>query len=151
MHSNYLLRICIEIIGDSHIVIFTNKLGEISVQSLCKILTPTLVLQQHPYDMGADSDYRPPRPMPHGLYGCMSPSCIPVHEQYSRINTLTRGGSSWYRAKLWRKLLKKLVNEGKNVYGNKQKTLKFQYDAYSYAQNFDEGGREDEYYPRRQI
>ncbi|KAK4346732.1 hypothetical protein RND71_033071 [Anisodus tanguticus] len=60
-----------------------------------------------------------------------------------------RGGGSWNQAKLWRKLLKKLMNECKNVYG-KQKRLKFQYDAVSYSQNFDEGGHKDEY-PRRQI
>lgn len=80
----------------------------------------------------------------------MSPSCIPVHDEYSRINTLTRGGSSWNSAKLWRKLLKKLVNEGKkNMYG-KHKTLKFQYDVVSYSQNFDDGEFRDEY-PQRQI
>ncbi|OIT30890.1 hypothetical protein A4A49_37706 [Nicotiana attenuata] len=96
--------------------------------------------------MGADANYR--RPASQSLYGCMSPSCIPVHDEYSRINTCQRGGGSWNRAKLWRKLLKKLVKEGKNVYYGK-KTLKFQYDAVSYSQNFDEGVHKDDF-PRRQ-
>ncbi|CAN4083117.1 unnamed protein product [Withania somnifera] len=97
--------------------------------------------------MGAGSNC--PRPSTHGLYSCLSPSCIPVHDEYSQISTLTRGGGSRNRAKIWRKLLKKLVNEGKNVYGN-NKTLKFQYDVVSYLQNFDEGGHKDEH-PRLQI
>ncbi|KAG5623715.1 hypothetical protein H5410_008933 [Solanum commersonii] len=102
--------------------------------------------------METDSNYRR-SVLPHRLYGCMSPSCIPVHEEYSQINTLTSGGGGGSRnsVKLWRKLLKKLVNEGKkNIMYGKQKSLKFQYDVVSYSLNFDEGGLTDEY-PRRQI
>ncbi|OIT08926.1 hypothetical protein A4A49_44291 [Nicotiana attenuata] len=91
--------------------------------------------------MGTDSIYRRPASQ---FYGCMSPSCIPVHDEYSRINECRRprGGDSCAR-RSWRKLLKKLVNEGKNVYG--KKTLKFHYDAVSYSQNFDEGCNKDDY------
>ncbi|XP_060194922.1 uncharacterized protein LOC132624112 [Lycium barbarum] len=87
--------------------------------------------------MGTDSIYRRSP-----FYGCMSPSCIPVHEEYSRINECRRGGRGSY-GKTWRKMLKKLVNEGKNVYG--KKTLMFHYDAVSYSQNFDEGCNKDDY------
>ncbi|CAN4123636.1 unnamed protein product [Withania somnifera] len=86
--------------------------------------------------MGTDSIYRPSSQ----FYGCMSPSCIPVHDEYSRINECRRRDSSSCR-RSWRKLLKKLVNEGKNVYG--KKILRFHYDAVSYSQNFDEGCNTD--------
>ncbi|TMW99377.1 hypothetical protein EJD97_002679 [Solanum chilense] len=98
--------------------------------------------------MEADSNYRR-SVLPQRLYGCLSPSCIPVDEEYSRINTLTSGGSR-NPVKLWRKLLKKLVNEGKkNIMYGKQKSIKFQYDVVSYSLNFDEGGLKDEYPPRQ--
>ncbi|KAI3726414.1 hypothetical protein L1987_66211 [Smallanthus sonchifolius] len=65
--------------------------------------------------------------------GCMSPSCIPVDEQYTRIKSSDR-----QRRKL-RKLVNKVVEESKrSIYGS-SKPLVFRYDAVSYAQNFDDG------------
>ncbi|KAH0696503.1 hypothetical protein KY290_013874 [Solanum tuberosum] len=90
-----------------------------------------------------DSIYRRPASQ---FYSCMSPSCILVHDEYSRINECRRRDSGSCR-RSWRKLLKKLVNEGKNVYG--KKTLTFHYDAVSYSQNFDEGCNTDDYPPPR--
>ncbi|KAK4347919.1 hypothetical protein RND71_034258 [Anisodus tanguticus] len=92
--------------------------------------------------MGTDSIYRRSASQ---FYGCMSPSCILVHDEYSRINECRHRDSGSYR-RSWRKLLKKLVNEGKNVYG--KKTLTFHYDAVSYSQNFDEGCNKDDFPPR---
>ncbi|CAK9150621.1 unnamed protein product [Ilex paraguariensis] len=71
--------------------------------------------------------------------GCVSPSCVPVHEEYSRINA----GGADKRSRKWRNLLKKLVRESKAIYGTKP--LTYQYDAVSYSQNFDEGNHKDEY------
>ncbi|KAL8266169.1 hypothetical protein R6Q59_003513 [Mikania micrantha] len=68
--------------------------------------------------------------------GCMSPSCIPVHEQYTRINR-TRFCDRWSRK--WRNLINKLIRESKkSIYGS-QPPLTFRYDAVSYSQNFDDG------------
>lgn len=68
--------------------------------------------------------------------GCMSPSCIPVHEEYSRVNT--NGGGGINKSRRWRKIIKNLVRESKSIYGS-NKPLTFHYDAVSYSQNFDEG------------
>ncbi|KAJ4714603.1 DNA polymerase zeta catalytic subunit like [Melia azedarach] len=67
---------------------------------------------------------------------CMvSPSCFPVHEEieYSRIHYC---GSN-KRGRRWRNFLRRLVRDGKSMYGSKH--LSFHYDAVSYSQNFDEG------------
>ena len=74
--------------------------------------------------------------------GCMSPSCVPVHEEYSRVD-IHRAGSG---RRKWRKMIKRLVREGKSIYVSKPST--FQYDAVSYSQNFDEGGHHNEDYGR---
>uniref|UniRef100_A0A5B7CB05 Uncharacterized protein n=1 Tax=Davidia involucrata TaxID=16924 RepID=A0A5B7CB05_DAVIN len=73
--------------------------------------------------------------------GCMSPSCVPVHEEYSRIHHHLPSAKNGGRR--WRKLLKRLVRESKSIYGSKP--LTFQYDAESYSQNFDEGLHKEEY------
>ncbi|KAA8546648.1 hypothetical protein F0562_003121 [Nyssa sinensis] len=70
----------------------------------------------------------------------MSPSCVPVHEEYSRIHHL-RGAKNGSRR--WRKLIKMLVRESKSIYGSKP--LTFQYDAVSYSQNFDDGCHSEEH------
>lgn len=71
------------------------------------------------------------------LVGCMSPSCIPVHEAYARVDQVSDGGKN-HRSRRLRKLLRKIVKESKNFYGS-AKPLSFQYDAVSYSQNFDDG------------
>ncbi|KAL7190793.1 hypothetical protein ACSBR2_022971 [Camellia fascicularis] len=75
--------------------------------------------------------------------GCMSPSCVPVHEEYSRIRLPPIGGDDNHRNRRWRKIIKKLVKESKNIYGS-NKPPTFQYDAISYSQNFDEGSHKEE-------
>ncbi|CAA3033622.1 Hypothetical predicted protein [Olea europaea subsp. europaea] len=72
--------------------------------------------------------------------GCMSPSCIPVHEQYSRIH-ISHGNN---RSRRLRNFLRKIVNESKSIYAP-SKPAKFQYDAVSYSQNFDEGLHKEDY------
>ncbi|KAK1433195.1 hypothetical protein QVD17_10103 [Tagetes erecta] len=68
------------------------------------------------------------------LIGCMSPSCVPVHEEYKLINRSVNR-----RNRRWKKLMKKMVEESKkSIYGS-SKPLVFTYDAVSYSQNFDEG------------
>jgi hypothetical protein len=73
------------------------------------------------------------------LSGCatMSPSCFPVHEEtgYSRIHCCSSSHNK--RSWRWRNLLRRLVRDGKNLYGSKP--LSFHYDAVSYSQNFDDG------------
>lgn len=79
---------------------------------------------------------------------CMSPSCVPVHEEYTRINIINNGhggGSNGNRSRRLKKIIKKLMSERKNIYGSRPTTLTFQYDAVSYSQNFDEGFHNDEY------
>ncbi|KAK4426522.1 hypothetical protein Salat_1420800 [Sesamum alatum] len=78
------------------------------------------------------------------LSGCMSPSCVPVHEEYSRIHINSGQG---HRRRRLRKLLRKIVNESRSIYGA-AKPLTFQYDAVSYSQNFDDGCHRDDEYPR---
>ncbi|KAJ0535030.1 hypothetical protein HanIR_Chr09g0426271 [Helianthus annuus] len=81
---------------------------------------------------------------PSYLVGCMSPSCVPVHEEYTLINSGTRGGNR--RSRRWKKLMKKVVEESKkSIYGS-SKPVAFSYDAVSYSQNFDEGNHCDEFY-----
>ncbi|KVH92381.1 hypothetical protein Ccrd_005568 [Cynara cardunculus var. scolymus] len=76
--------------------------------------------------------------------GCMSPSCVPVEEQYTRIKSGRRGADRQRRR--WRKLMNKMVEESKrSIYGS-SKPLEFRYDALSYAQNFDDGNHRDELY-----
>ncbi|KAI5684381.1 hypothetical protein M9H77_05609 [Catharanthus roseus] len=84
--------------------------------------------------------------------GCMSPSCVPVHEEYSRIGSSGAhggGDSKTIRSRRrLKKIIKKLMNESKSIYGG-SRPLTFQYDAVSYSQNFDEGcHKSDEQYPR---
>ncbi|KAG8384183.1 hypothetical protein BUALT_Bualt04G0091600 [Buddleja alternifolia] len=75
------------------------------------------------------------------LSGCMSPSCVPVHEEYSRIHHISQDKS--HRSRRLRRLLRKIVNESKiGIYGP-AKRLSFQYDAVSYSQNFDDGSHRD--------
>ncbi|EYU41347.1 hypothetical protein ABFS82_12G024800 [Erythranthe guttata] len=80
--------------------------------------------------------------------GCMSPSCVPVHEEYSRIHVsrddaAAAAAAAGHRRRKLRRLLRKIVNEGKNIYGP---PASFQYDAVSYSQNFDDGGHGDAQY-----
>ncbi|KAL1537000.1 hypothetical protein AAHA92_29565 [Salvia divinorum] len=83
---------------------------------------------------------------PSYLIGCMSPSCVPVHEEYSRIP----GGRGHRGGKRLRRLIRKILSESKSLYGA-PKPLTFQYDAVSYSQNFDDGcHRGDDDYARTQ-
>ncbi|KAI3699489.1 hypothetical protein L2E82_43845 [Cichorium intybus] len=78
--------------------------------------------------------------------GCLSPSCLPAHEQYTLINggTHSSGCNRWRRR--WRKLINTVIRESKkSIYGS-SKPLTFRYDAVSYSQNFDEGTQRCEYY-----
>ncbi|CAA0839667.1 Unknown protein [Striga hermonthica] len=79
---------------------------------------------------------------------CMSPSCVPVHDDYARIHATPKG----HRARSLRKLLRKIVTESRNIY-RPPKPITFKYDAVSYSQNFDEGcHRDEEFAPwRRQV
>ncbi|KAK1433196.1 hypothetical protein QVD17_10104 [Tagetes erecta] len=71
--------------------------------------------------------------------GCMSPSCIPVDEQYTRIKSNGRGSDQRERRIKLKKLMNKVVEESKrSIYGS-SKPLVFRYDAVSYSLNFDEG------------
>ncbi|CAA2999788.1 Hypothetical predicted protein [Olea europaea subsp. europaea] len=72
--------------------------------------------------------------------GCMSPSCVTVHEEYARIH-ISRGNNRGRRLK---KLVRKIVNESKSIY-EPSKPVTFQYDAVSYSQNFDEGLHKEDY------
>ncbi|KAI3726415.1 hypothetical protein L1987_66212 [Smallanthus sonchifolius] len=68
---------------------------------------------------------------------CSSPSSSSDQEENSR--------RSWK----WKKLMKKVIEGSrKSIYGS-SKPLKFQYNAVSYALNFDEGNQCDEYYSYR--
>ncbi|GAB4848829.1 hypothetical protein Ancab_003623 [Ancistrocladus abbreviatus] len=69
----------------------------------------------------------------------VSSSCVPRCEGYSRIHICGgSGGSNCHRTRrFWRRFVKRLVREGRSIYGSKPVT--FQYDAVSYSQNFDEG------------
>ncbi|KZV42269.1 hypothetical protein F511_13368 [Dorcoceras hygrometricum] len=73
--------------------------------------------------------------------GCMSPSCVPVHEEYTRIHI--GHADKVQRSRRLRKLLRDIVNDSKISIYRPAKPAKFQYDAVSYSQNFDDGG--DEY------
>ncbi|KAK9284281.1 hypothetical protein L1049_023451 [Liquidambar formosana] len=80
--------------------------------------------------------------------GCiMSPSCLPAHEEYSRIHHCPGGNNRSRRS--WRKLLKRIIREGKSIYGSKP--LTFHYDAVSYSQNFDDGSHDEEYGRRSKV
>ncbi|KAG2696080.1 hypothetical protein I3760_07G041700 [Carya illinoinensis] len=74
--------------------------------------------------------------------GCMmSPSCFPVSEEmgYSSIHSSRHSRRSWR----WRKLLRRFLRDStKHLYGPRPSS--FHYDAVSYAQNFDEGFRNDQ-------
>ncbi|KAL4582411.1 hypothetical protein LXL04_006960 [Taraxacum kok-saghyz] len=67
---------------------------------------------------------------------CMSPSCVPVDEQYTRIKSPRTAGNHHHhhhhhhqRRKL-KKLMNKVVEESKkSIYGS-SKPLVFRYDAY---------------------
>ncbi|KAL4582410.1 hypothetical protein LXL04_006959 [Taraxacum kok-saghyz] len=73
--------------------------------------------------------------------GCMSPSVVPVHEEYAHINSSRSGsGDDWWSRK-WRKLVNKLVEESKkSIYGSSKPVI-YSYDAVSYLKNFDKGKR----------
>ncbi|KAL8251639.1 hypothetical protein R6Q59_035332 [Mikania micrantha] len=76
------------------------------------------------------------------LVGCMSPSCVPVHEEYTLISSGTRGSNR--RSLRWKKLMKKMIDDSrKSIYGASKPVI-FRYDAVSYSQNFDEGNRSDD-------
>ncbi|KAI7979918.1 hypothetical protein LOK49_LG01G03054 [Camellia lanceoleosa] len=92
---------------------------------------------------------------------CMSPSCVPVHEEYSRIddhiptgnnNNNNNSNSNSNRSRLkWQKLMKRLVRESKksmcpSKLPTTTTTTTFQYDAVSYSLNFDEGFHKEELY-----
>ncbi|KAJ0494239.1 hypothetical protein HanRHA438_Chr12g0562741 [Helianthus annuus] len=74
--------------------------------------------------------------------GCMSPSCVPVHEQYTRVNRSTR--TRW--SQKWRNLINKVIRESKKSIYVSPKPLTFRYDAVSYSQNFDDGTHRRECY-----
>lgn len=78
--------------------------------------------------------------------GCMSPSCVPVHEEYSRIQTTA--GDKCQRSRRLRKLIRKIVSESKSSIYGQAKPLTFQYDAVSYSQNFDDGCHRDDEFAR---
>ncbi|KAL9158390.1 hypothetical protein ABFS82_08G064800 [Erythranthe guttata] len=91
---------------------------------------------------------------PYYFSGCMSPSCVPVHEQYSRGAHASSGGGGEksHRSRKLRKLLRKIVSESKSIYGSaaaRHRHLNFQYDAVSYSQNFDDGYHRDDECGRR--
>lgn len=88
---------------------------------------------------GGDVLYR----RPSYLTSCMSPSCVPVHEDYSRITPSLDKGCGLRNRRL-RKLLRKIVNESKITIMGQHKPQNFQYDALSYSQNFDDGCHRDE-------
>ncbi|KAI4328107.1 hypothetical protein L6164_020491 [Bauhinia variegata] len=70
--------------------------------------------------------------------GCMSPSFLPVHDEfrYTRVHSCSNHHNQ-RRGQRWRNILRKLMREGMSLCGSKQ--LSFQYDPVSYSQNFDEG------------
>ncbi|KAJ8645520.1 hypothetical protein MRB53_007268 [Persea americana] len=73
--------------------------------------------------------------------GCIaSPSWIPSRNDGFHFHLLN---GTTPRSRRWRNLLKRLVKEGKNMYGSKP-PLTFRYDEDSYSQNFDEGSRNEE-------
>ncbi|KAL7605865.1 hypothetical protein Lser_V15G19880 [Lactuca serriola] len=79
---------------------------------------------------------------------CMSPSCVPVDEQYTRIKS-TRSDNHHHQRRKLKKLMNKVVEESKkSIYGS-SKPLVFHYDAVSYSQNFDEGNHGDDFYMYR--
>ncbi|KAI3813445.1 hypothetical protein L1987_18170 [Smallanthus sonchifolius] len=75
--------------------------------------------------------------------GCISPSCIPVHDQYTRINR-SRFCDRWSRK--WKTLINKVIRESKKSIFRSPNPLTFRYDAVSYSQNFDEGKHRREHY-----
>ncbi|THU70663.1 hypothetical protein C4D60_Mb08t27340 [Musa balbisiana] len=71
------------------------------------------------------------------LARCMaSPSWFPLQRGHSRFHLLRRT-VGLERSRSWRNLLKRLLKEGRSMYGSKQ--LNFGYDADSYSKNFDDG------------
>ncbi|KAJ9564444.1 hypothetical protein OSB04_000410 [Centaurea solstitialis] len=81
--------------------------------------------------------------------GCISPPCVPVHDQYERIirDTHSNGRDHLWSSRRWRKLINKVFRDSKKsiVYGS-PKPLTFRYDAVSYSQNFDDGNHRCEFY-----
>ncbi|GLT46884.1 hypothetical protein SLA2020_206130 [Shorea laevis] len=83
--------------------------------------------------------------------GClMSPPCYPVNEErrYSRINHYKDDNDDYVAAdnkggRWWRNLLRWLVRGGKSLY--RSRPLSLNYDAVSYAQNFDDGCHHEEH------
>ena len=65
-----------------------------------------------------------------------SPSWFPLQRGHSRFHLLSRT-VGLERSRSWRDLLKRLLKEGRSMYGSKQ--LNFGYDADSYSKNFDDG------------
>ncbi|KAH6759925.1 hypothetical protein C2S52_009644 [Perilla frutescens var. hirtella] len=87
---------------------------------------------------------------PSYLTGCMSPSCVPVHEEYSRID-VGGGHDKSRRGRKLRRLIRRIVSESKSLYGTQGKPLTFQYDAISYSQNFDDGCHRDDDHARPRL
>ncbi|KVI02755.1 hypothetical protein Ccrd_018945 [Cynara cardunculus var. scolymus] len=78
--------------------------------------------------------------------GCISPPCVPLHDQYERVDPSTHSNGSDLWSRRWRKLINKVVRESKkSIYGS-SKPLTFRYDAVSYSQNFDDGNHRCEFY-----
>ncbi|CBI25707.3 hypothetical protein VitviT2T_010790 [Vitis vinifera] len=73
--------------------------------------------------------------------GCIPSSpCFHGPEDYSRLRICSRGRN---RSQRLRNIIKRIMREGKSIYGSKP--LTFQYDAVSYSQNFDDGCHKEEY------
>ncbi|XP_057965496.1 uncharacterized protein LOC131156062 [Malania oleifera] len=105
-----------------------------------------LLVWEAPNKMESDLSHR----RPSYFSGCVSPStsCLPVHDEYSRIRIGSgSGGGGGGCRRRWKNLLKRLVRESKSIYGSKP--LTFQYDAVSYSQNFDDGCHDDACYSGR--
>ncbi|KAG9152461.1 hypothetical protein Leryth_027047 [Lithospermum erythrorhizon] len=76
--------------------------------------------------------------------GCISPSCVLVHEEYSRLHHNISNEKR--NQKKLKKLIKRIMSESKSIY--KSTPLTFHYDAVSYSQNFDDGCHREEYHRR---
>ncbi|KAK9053177.1 hypothetical protein SSX86_029809 [Deinandra increscens subsp. villosa] len=77
---------------------------------------------------------------------CLSPACVPVHEQYTRVNRGTHTRFCDRLSRKWKNLINQVIQESKkSIYGSR-KPLTFRYDAVSYSQNFDQGNYRCEYY-----
>ncbi|PWA53348.1 hypothetical protein CTI12_AA445490 [Artemisia annua] len=94
--------------------------------------------------MDTTTDFTTPPRRSSYLTGCMSPLCVPVHEEYTLVNNEKRGGDQ--KRTRWRKLMNKVVKESKKNIYRSSKPVTFKYDAVSYSQNFDDGNNHEEYH-----